>query len=81
MQTFIEWLHLLERYYGINAGQYNQLFDQELAKVIGRVSDPDHRAALERMKNFDWLGYVAASLRHAGYRDRREIVSPLRKIV
>ena len=60
MQTFVEWLtwlNLLETYYGLDSQQYNALFDTELGKVIQRVSDPAHREALLRMRNFQ-LGSV-----------------------
>ena len=51
---------------------YNALFASELEKVIGRTSDAKHRQALERMRGFNWLGYVAASVRNAGFRDYRD---------
>ena len=38
-----------------------------------RVIDPGHREALERMRGFDWVGYVASSIRRAGWRDQREV--------
>ena len=53
--------------------QYNQLFDEELQKVIARTSDPAHHQALERMTGFNWIGYIAASIRHAGFHDQREV--------
>ena len=53
--------------------QYNQLFDEELQKVIARTSDPAHRQALDRMHGFNWIGYIAASVRHAGFHDQREV--------
>ena len=55
MHTFWQWLSQLrlrpldETYVTFDAPQYNQLFDQELEKVIGRVRDPTHREALEGM--------------------------------
>lgn len=75
MDTFIEWLtqlRLLETYYGVSNGQYNRLFDDELEKVIQRVQDPAQQAALQRMRNFDWVGYIACCVWNAGYRDERE---------
>ena len=38
---------------------------QELEKVIQRTRDPAHRQILERMRGFDWIVYIAASVRHA----------------
>lgn len=75
METFLEWLSwlkLLETYYGLDNQQYNALFDDELTKAIQRVSDPVHREALQRMRNFNWVGYIAASVRNAGFQDQRE---------
>jgi hypothetical protein len=70
-----EWLSELrldETYYSFDPAQYNELFDEELEKVIKRVRDPAHRQILERMRRFGWMSYIAASVRHAGYRDYRE---------
>lgn len=88
MQTFYEFLSdvalrsrlwLIETYFSFDAGQYNQLFDDELAKLS--VSSPEHREALERMRNFNWVGYVAKSLRNAGYRDQREVAERTHDVV
>ena len=79
MQTFVEWLSdlnrptLSETYYGLDPAQYNRLFDEELERTILRVSDPAHRQTLERMRGFNWTGYIAASVRRAGFRDQREV--------
>ena len=75
MDTFIEWLtrlRLVETYYGLDSGQYNQLFNGELEKVLARVRDPAQREALLRMRGFNWVSYIAASLRNAGFQDQRE---------
>jgi hypothetical protein len=75
MDTFLDWLtqlRLVETYFGLDNGQYNALFDGELAKVIARVRDPAQQAALQRMRNFNWTSYIAASLRNAGFQDQRE---------
>ena len=76
MKTFYEWLaqfRLIETYYGLDPKQYDQLFDAELEKVIKQVRDPAHREALEGMRGFRWLSYIAASVRNAGFRDQREV--------
>ena len=76
METFWQWVtrfRLAETYYTFDPKQYNHLFDQELEKVIAKTTDPAHRQALERMRGFNWTGYVAAAVRNAGYRDQREI--------
>ena len=48
-------------------------FGTELEKTIQRTQDPAHRQVRERLRGFDWMGYIAASVRHAGYRDQREV--------
>ena len=77
MRTFCEFLSnlsfrlwLIETYYTFDAAQYNRLFDDELGKLS--VSSPEHRDAVERMRGMNWVGYIAKSLRNAGYRDQRE---------
>lgn len=90
MKTFLEWLvhadllarlQLIETYYSFDTQQYNRLFDSELEKLVGRVSSPEHRAALERMQGFNWVGYIAQCVRHAGYRDQREVQERTHEIV
>ena len=80
MVTFSDWLRsagilhrlwLIETYFTFDPAQYNQLFDDELRKL--QVSDPRHREAIERMFGFNWIGYIAKSLRNAGYRGGREV--------
>jgi len=77
METFVEYLDLssrlwlLETYFTFDAAQYNRPFDDELAKLS--ASSPEHRRAIERMLGFNWVGYIAKSLRNAGYRDQREV--------
>ena len=58
-------------YYSFDPPQYNQLFDDELQRLS--VSSPEHRDAMERMQGFNWVGYIAKSLRNSGYRDQREV--------
>ena len=77
METFWQWLARIrllgETYYGLDPAEYNELFDQELEKVVQRTRDPAHRQALERMRGFGWMGYIAAAVRNAGFHDQREI--------
>ncbi len=74
METFWDWLrlrHLLaETYFTFDPAQYNTLFDNELEMLIARVKDP---RSLEAMRGFDWLSYVSSWVRHAGFRDYREV--------
>jgi hypothetical protein len=82
MRTFVEWLsyadvlawlRLIETYYSFDPAQYNAVFDEELSKLVERTSDAQHRKVLETMRGFDWISYIAASVRNAGYRDYREV--------
>ena len=77
MKTFWEWVAefrlLGENYFTFDPKQYNQLFDQELEKVIARTTDPAHHQALEGMQGFNWMSYIAASVRNSGFRDQREV--------
>ena len=81
MTTFCEWLghldlldrlRLLETYFTFDSQEYNQLFADELEKLLGRVTVPAHRQVLERMRNFNWLGYIAASAKNSGFREYRQ---------
>ena len=70
MRTFYLWL--LETYFSFDAGQYNQLFNDELRNLS--ASSPEYREALARLRNFNWVGYIAWLLcETAGYRDQREV--------
>ena len=80
MLNFNEWLtnadlitrlRLIETYYTFDAGQYNQVFRDELEKVIQRTSDPVQRKSLERLHDFDWVSYIAGAIRRI-YRDYRQ---------
>ena len=61
MRTFYEFfsdldilsrLWLIETYFTFDAGQYNQLFDDELGKLS--VSSPEHRDALVNAGRKTW---------------------------
>lgn len=64
-------LWLIETYFSFDPAQYNQLFDDEAHTLS--VSSPEHRDAVERMQTFNWVGYIAKSLRNAGWSDQREV--------
>jgi hypothetical protein len=82
MENFWQWLrlrHLLaETYFSFDPVQYNAIFDDELEKVITRVKDPE---ALESLRGFDWLAYISSWVRHAGYRDQREVQEKTHEVV
>ena len=80
MKTFYEFLSdldllsrlwLIETYFSFDPAQYNQLFDDELSKIS--ATSPEYQQAIERLRGFNWVGYIAKSLRNAGYRDQREV--------
>ncbi len=78
MKTFYEFLTdpafrlwLVETFFTLDAAKYNQLFDDAAATTS--VSSPENRQALEGMRGFNWVGYIAKCLRNAGYRDQREV--------
>lgn len=89
MKSFLEWLafdldlhtrlFLIETWFSFSPVEYNKLFDDELEKIS--ASSPEHRDALERMRGFNWVGYIAQSLRNAGYRDQREVQERTHDIV
>jgi hypothetical protein len=85
METFWQWLNLQsllrETYFSFDAKQYDHLFDDELEKVIARTSHPAHRQALEHLRGFDWLSYIAGWVRHAGFRDYREVQEKTHEVV
>ena len=82
MQTFWQWLpradllarlQFLETYYTFNRAEYDAIFDEELERTINRTTDPAHRQALERMRGFKWMAYIAVAIKRAGFHDEREI--------
>jgi hypothetical protein len=77
MKTFYEWL--AEAYFSFDPAEYNALFNAELGKLS--ASSSEHRTALARLQSFNWTGYIAASVRNAGYRDEREVAERTHDIV
>jgi hypothetical protein len=89
MKTFIEWithadilarLHLIENYFSFDPQQYNRLFQEELEKLLQRVTDPAHREALESMRSFNWVGYISSAIR-SNVKGEREIQERTHDIV
>ena len=81
MTTFCEWLghldlldrlRLLETYFTFDPQQYNQLFADELEKLLQRVVAPAHRQVLERMRGFGFMSYIAAAAKNSGFREYRQ---------
>jgi hypothetical protein len=40
--------------------------------ILPRVEDESRRASLEAMQDFDWVGYILAALRQAGFTDQQD---------
>jgi hypothetical protein len=70
MQSFRLWF-LLENA-RLNPAAYNSLFRSELEALLPRITDLRRRLSLEKMRDFDWSGYILAALRNAGFNDERE---------
>lgn len=66
-------LQLIETFFGFDPEAYNAVFEDELQKVIDRVTDPAHRRVLESLVGFRWMIYISAAVRNAGYRDQRQV--------
>lgn len=71
MDGFKTWMLMLESG-RFDRGGFNDLFRRQLAELLTRVTDADRRASLERMQDFDWVGYILAALRNAGLADQGE---------
>ncbi|MCE9566996.1 MAG: hypothetical protein K8U57_33760 [Planctomycetes bacterium] len=71
MDNFKIWLLLTESG-RLDRDGFNSLFRANLEELLARVTDQRRRAALIEMMNFDWIGYILASLRNASFRDERE---------
>lgn len=50
----------------------NRLFLDQLAELLPRVNDAGRRAGLDAMRDFDFVAYILAALRNAGFADAQE---------
>lgn len=71
MEGFRHWLLILESGQFDHAG-FNALFRDQLAALLPRVTDGSRRASVRAMQDFDFVAYILASLRNAGFRDQQE---------
>jgi hypothetical protein len=71
MDGFKRWLLLLESG-RFDLDGFNAEFRRQLAELLPRVTDARRRASLEAMQDFDWVGYILAALRNAGFTDQQE---------
>src|SRR4051812_31793448 len=66
MNGFSVWL-LVESGRFDKAG-FNELFRVQLVALRPRITNPEQRAALERLLKIDWVAYILRALGHAGVR-------------
>jgi hypothetical protein len=71
MTTFDLWLLLIESGRFDRDG-FNDVFREQLAELLPTVADEGRRASLEAKQGFDFVGYILAALRQAGFTDQRE---------
>ena len=78
MSLFVDWLvfrnvevllRLLEHAEFFDPQSYNAVFEAELEKLIARIHNPELRQQVSALRGFDFSGYLAGSLRKAGFRD------------
>lgn len=62
-------LRLLESAEWFSPGDYNQLFDDQLSRLIARIHDPNLRRQVSELKGFDWSNYIVRSLQRSGFKD------------
>jgi hypothetical protein len=71
--TFTNWLtadteallHLLEVSTEFPKMETNDLFNKQIDRLRHQTDQPEMRRQLEKAKGFDWVGYIAKSLRNA----------------
>jgi len=64
--TFRLWLLLREQHFDHAA--YGRLFDDQLAMLLPTLQDAVAKERLESLRGNGWTNYIAAVLRHAGFR-------------
>ncbi len=79
MWSFQFWLLLREQ---LDRGAYNDLFRQELERLLSRLTDPIQRQHAETMLDFDWTRYMAGAVRRStGITSQDEIDEKVHEIV
>jgi len=71
--TFTKWLdskteallRLMEVSREFPKMKINSLFDEEIDKLLRQVHQPEVRQQLQKARGFDWVAYIAKSLRNA----------------
>ena len=78
MWSFQFWLLLREQ---LDKDAYNDLFRQELERLLSRLTDPIQRQHAESMLDFDWTRYMAGAIRRsAGITSQDEIDEKVHEI-
>jgi hypothetical protein len=78
MWSFQFWLLLREQF---DRQAYNDLFRQELERLLSRLTDPTQRQHAEAMRDFDWTRYIAGAIRRsAGITSQDEIDEKVHEI-
>lgn len=70
MMNFNLWLVILESG-RFDHEAFNRLFRDRLVELLPQAG-ASRRPGLEAMRQFDWVGYVLAALRNAGFRDQQD---------
>ncbi|MHB8974898.1 MAG: hypothetical protein ACYC4N_31095 [Pirellulaceae bacterium] len=73
-------MNLIENYYTYDQAAYNRLFETQLEELLARITDPAHRAALESMRTFNWVGYISSAIRK-DFKDQREALERTHDVV
>jgi hypothetical protein len=79
MWSFQFWLLLREQ---LDRDAYNDLFRQELERLLSRLTDPIQRQHAEGTREFDWTRYMAGAIRRpTGITSQDEIDDWVHEIV
>jgi hypothetical protein len=65
----LDLLDLLEVSGQFPKGEFNALFRQQFARRVAQVGTEEAQEQLSQLNDFDWIGYIARSLRSAGFKD------------
>jgi hypothetical protein len=76
--TFRLWLLLQEHF---DHAAYGRLFDDQLAMLLPTLQDAAAKERLASLRGNGWTNYIAAVLRHAGFRDQRQVEELLHDVV
>jgi len=78
MIRFRVWLLLKEN---LDRAAFNGLFQRELEALLPKISEPVKRQYLSKLREFDWIGYIGAAVRNAGFRSQEDVQERIHEIV